>query len=321
MKMARNNDKKIVFMGTPDFAVNSLERLISSGYDIIAVYTQPDRPRGRGYKLSPSPVKACALSYDLRVLQPENFKSEDVLEQFSELKPDIVIVVAYGIILPEAVLDLPRYGCVNIHGSILSQYRGAAPIQHAILNGESETGVSLMQMDRGMDTGDIIDIVKTDISRDETCGELFGRLSVMGAQLLIDTLPQIFDGSAVKTKQNDAKSSYAPQIKKSDTFIDFNKSKVNIINLVRALAPVPGACFKLDEKLIKVYAAEATDQKGAQPGIILCADRNDGFVISCSDGAVRLLDIKPEGTKRMSAAQFLSGNVVNVGTCVHAGRE
>ena len=314
--MNKHKDKKIVFMGTPDFAISSLECLVKNGYDVVAVYTQPDRPKGRGHKLCYTPVKEEALKHGIEILQPVNFKDENEVLKLKHINPDIIIVVAYGIILPEAILNIPKHGCVNIHGSILPKYRGAAPIQRAVMNGDIQTGVSAMLMDKGMDTGDVLNIYKSDINDDETAGDLFARLSELGSLLLMETIEQIFDGTAVRVKQNNLLSSYAPMIRKSDTRIDFGKKADEIINLVRGLCPSPAAEFLLNQKRIKIYKAEIADFRSKDCGVIIAADKTSGLVVSCADGAVRFTKIKPEGGRLMSASEYLAGNKIEAGTII-----
>lgn len=300
-------------MGTPDFAVPCLESLIKSRHEVVAVFTQPDKKRGRGYKLALPPVKELALKHEIEVFQPETLNSEEILRVISELEPDLIVVVAYGKILPKAILELPERGCINVHGSLLPKYRGAAPIQWAVLNGEKVTGVTTMYMDEELDTGDILLRAKTQIGEDETSGELFDRLSSMGAELLLKTLQGLEKGDIIREKQDDKKASYAPMLSKSLSKIDWNRPAAAVHNLVRGLNPWPVAETTLDGKVLKVYKTKPVllGNKSAYPGEIMSFSP---FVVACCEGsAVEVLELQLESKKRMSSADFVRGYKLSVG--------
>jgi methionyl-tRNA formyltransferase len=299
---------RLVFMGTPDFAAVSLQRLYDDHYDILAVFSQPDKPRNRGLKLSFSPVKELALAHGTTVVQPATLRDGETLHLLHALKPDIIAVVAYGKLLPAEVLGLPALGCVNIHGSLLPKYRGSAPIQHAVLNGETETGVTSMYMAPEMDTGDIIMVKKTAIFEDETAGELYDRLAVLGASLLGETLEAIVDGTAGRIKQDDSKASYAPPLQKEMSPIDWSKSARAIVNHIRGLNPWPVATASINGILFKIYKAAALqDRTGKAPGTLASAGP-DGIGIACSDGMVLIKELQAPGGKRMTAYDYLRGH-------------
>lgn len=294
---------KIVFMGTPDFAVPCLQRLLQDGYDVAGVFSQPDRPKGRGYKMTPPPVKELALQQDIPVYQPTKMRDGEALEVLQALQPDLVIVVAYGRILPPELLAVPRFGCVNVHASLLPVLRGAAPIQWAILNGEKITGVTTMLMDEGLDTGDILLTAKTPIGAEETAGELFSRLSHLGAECLSKTIPLLLDGNVPRTKQNHAFATYAPPLQKSMAHIDYNKTAQEICRLVRGLHPAPAARTRLDNKIVKVLEAKPGETRGA-PGTVV---QVFPLQIACQDGCVELITVQPEGKQPMPGADFARG--------------
>lgn len=300
---------KVLFMGTPDFAVPCLKRLIDENYEIVGVITQPDKPKGRGYTLTPPPVKVCALENGFKVFQPETLKNEALKSLLDELKPDIIIVVAYGKILPDYILNYPKFGCINIHASLLPKYRGAAPIQWSIINGESETGITSMYMNSGLDTGDMILKSKVKITEKMTGGELHDLLSETGAENLSETLKLIKEGKAVRTEQNDSEATYAPMLNKEVCKINFEDKANNIYNKIRALNPFPAAYFTLNGRIIKVLDAEVLNEYGKNhsPGEVL---DNKEFTVACSDKAIKLLKIKPEGKKEMDASEFLRGNKI-----------
>ena len=300
-------------MGTPDFAVPCLEALVKSEHEVVAVFTQPDKKRGRGYKLAPPPVKELALRHGIAVFQPETLNDEEVLRVISSLAPDLIVVVAYGKILPKAILALPERGCINVHGSLLPKYRGAAPIQCAVLNGENVTGVTTMYMDEGLDTGDILLRAETQIGENETSGELFDRLSVMGAQLLLETLQKLEKGDIIREKQDDQKASYAPLLNKSLSKIDWNKPAAEVHNLVRGLNPWPVAETTLDGKVLKIYKTKPVllKDKAARQGEVVSLTP---FVVACGGGAaVEVLELQLESKKRMSSADFVRGYKLSVG--------
>lgn len=302
-------------MGTPDFAVPSLKRLYEKEYNIQAVFTQPDKPKGRGYKLTPPPVKELALSHNTPVYQPTSLKkdSEEYIDIIKKLNPDCIVVVAYGKILPKEVLEIPKYGCVNVHGSLLPKYRGAGPIQWSVLNDEKETGITTMLMSEGLDTGDMLLQRATPIGENETAAELFDRLADMGADVLLDTLEGLVSNSIVPISQDDSKSSYAPMLDKSMCKIDFNKAVRKVHKQICGLSDWPCAVTTLNGKRLKVYGSEIVDvkKKNFTPGTIV--DEND-FSVCCSDGVLRFTEVQMEGSKRMKVNDFLRGHPIKNGT-------
>ena len=297
---------RVVFMGTPDIAATCLKKIIADGFDVVAVYSQPDRPKGRGMKLVASPVKEVALAHGIPVLQPENFRDDETVEQLRALKPDVVAVVAYGRILPQRVLDIPQKGCINIHASVLPQYRGSAPYQWAVLDGQKETGVTAMYLCREMDAGDIIDVAKTPIGPDETAGELLDRLAVLGAELLSKTLGRMAQGEVERTPQAESLVCYAPMLDKSICPIDWNKTAQQIHDHVRGLNPWPVATMELRGKRFKVYATAIVPGSG-QPGEVLGLTKT-GLKIACGDGAIEIRTLQAEGGKRMAAPDYFRGH-------------
>ena len=299
---------RIVFMGTPDIAATCLKKILADGFDVVAVYTQPDRPKGRGMKMVFSPVKELAIANDIPVYQPENFRADETVEELRALQPDVVAVVAYGRILPQRVLDIPKCGCINIHASLLPAYRGSAPYQWAVLNGEKETGVTAMYLCREMDAGDIIDVEKTAIGENETAGELLDRLAVLGADLLSKTLGRFATGKVEAVPQDEALVSYAPMLDKSMSPIDWNKSAQQIHNQVRGLHPWPVATANLAGTNFKIHATRIVEGKpGAAPGSILALTKT-GLRVACSEGAVEITSLQAEGGKRMAAPDYFRGH-------------
>lgn len=307
---------KIVFMGTPDYSVKTLEALIDAGHEVAAVFAQPDKPTGRKQIMTPPPVKVCAESRGIAVYQPQSLKTGEAEEILSKIKPDVIVVVAYGKILPKEILNIPKYGCVNGHASLLPKYRGASPIQWCIVNGEKVTGVTTMLMDEGMDTGDILRTAETQIGDEETAEELFYRLSVISADLMIKTLSDLESGKITPQKQDGEKASYAPIIKKEMALLDFKgMTAKEIHNAVRGYYSWPCAYFYLENKRIKVIKAAISNNTDALAGTVIKSD--DSLVIACRDGtAVELLTVQPEGSKPMTAKQMLCGHSVPVGTAV-----
>ena len=297
---------RVVFMGTPDIAATCLKKIIEDGMDVVAVYTQPDRPKGRGMKMVFSAVKEVAISHNLPVFQPEHFREEETVEQLRALQPDVLAVVAYGRILPQRVLDIPKLGCINIHASLLPQYRGSAPYQWAVLDGLAETGVSAQYMAAKMDAGDVIGVAKTPIGENETAGQLLYRLTVLGADLLRDTLHQVENGTAVATKQDESAVTYAPMLDKSMCPIDFTKSARQIHNQVRGLHPWPVAIMELKGQRFKVHETRVLDRSG-KPGEILELNKQ-GLVIACGEGAIEIRQLQAEGGKRMAAPDYFRGH-------------
>lgn len=310
---------KLVFMGTPDYAVNTLEALIAAGHNVAAVFAQPDKPVGRKHIITAPPVKVCAENHGITVYQPNTLRDGKAEEILREIAPDAIVVVAYGKILPKEILNIPKYGCVNGHASLLPKYRGASPIQWCIVCGESRTGVTAMKMDEGMDTGDILKTVKTEIGTEETAEELFDRLSVITAELLVNTLSDLEKGNITPIKQDEEKASYAPIIKKEMALLDFeNKTAEEIHNAVRGYYSWPCAYFFLENKRVKVIKAAAAGNTDARAGTVIKS--TDSLVIACKDGtAVELVTVQPEGSKPMTAKQMLCGRPIAVGTVI--GRE
>lgn len=306
---------RIVFMGTPDFAVKSLEALYAHGYEIAAVFTQSDKPKGRGYKLTPPPVKVLAQAHGTPVYQPQSLKKNDggCVEILREIKPDVIVVAAYGKILPKEVLEIPRLGCVNVHGSLLPKYRGAAPIQHAILNGDPVTGITTMLMDEGIDTGDILLTCKTEVGENETASELFERLAVMGGTLLVETLEALEQGRVTPQKQDEHCACYASMLCKEMCRIDFTQSAYQVQRKICGLSDWPCAYALLAGKRLKIYRAEliTEEQTGAEPGTVLDTAQ---FVVACNPGAVRFTQVQAEGAKRLCAEDFLRGRPLAAGT-------
>lgn len=296
---------KIVFAGTPDFAAQHLDALIKSHHDVIAVYSRADRPAGRGKKLKASEVKQLALTHDIPVYQPENFKSEDAKQQLADLNADIMVVVAYGLLLPKAVLETPKLGCINVHGSILPRWRGAAPIQRAIWAGDAETGVTIMQMDEGLDTGDMISIATCPIEAADTSASLYSKLAELGPTALIDTLATIADGTATPEKQNDELANYAKKLSKDEANIDWHMPAQQIERNIRAFNPWPICFTQMQGNTVKIYAAELVENTG-NPGEILAADKT-GITVATTEGALKITQLQPQGKKPMSAQDFLNG--------------
>ena len=293
-------------MGTPDIAATCLKKILADGFHVVGVYTQPDRPKGRGMKLVASPVKEVAVAAGIPVFQPENFREEETVEQLRALQPDICAVVAYGRILPQKVLDVPKYGCINIHASLLPKYRGSAPYQWAVLDGLTETGVTAMYLTREMDAGDIIDISKTPIGENETAGELLDHLAVLGAELLSKTLTRFERGKVPATPQDAAGVSYAPMLDKSMCPIDWTKTAQQVHNHVRGLHPWPVATMELQGKTFKVHETRVVEGSG-KPGEILSLTKT-GLRIACGEGAVEITSLQAEGGKRMAAPDYFRGH-------------
>ena len=304
---------RIVFMGTPDFAAASLQKLLDERFEVVGAFTQPDRPKGRGMELQPSPVKALALSAGIPVFQPEKMRDGAALRQIESLRPDILVVVAYGRILPDEILAAAPLGAVNVHGSLLPKYRGAAPIQWAVLNGDEVTGVSTMYLASEMDSGDLIFTEETPIGEFETSGELFERLMHMGASLLVKTLRAIEDGTAPRIPQDHSRASYVKMLDKSLCPIDWNRSPRQIVKQICGLQPWPVATMELDGAVYRVFAAEYTENRtSVAPGSVVSAGK-DGLEIACADGeTLRVTELQAPGKKRMKAADFLRGHAVRV---------
>ena len=299
---------RVVFMGTPDIAATCLEKIIADGFDVVAVYTQPDRPKGRGMKMVYSAVKEVAIAHDLPVYQPLNFKDEETIRQLQDLQPDVVAVVAYGQLLPQNVLDIPNKGCINIHASLLPQYRGSAPYQWAVLDGQKETGVTAMYLCRKMDAGDIIDYAKTAIEPDETAGELLDRLAVLGAELLSKTLRRMDENCVSRTPQDEMLVCYAPMLDKSLCPIDFTKTAQQVHDHVRGLHPWPVATAEIQGTKFKIHATAIIDEAaGAEPGTILGLTKT-GLRMACADKVIEIRSLQAEGGKRMAAPDYFRGH-------------
>lgn len=303
---------RVVFMGTPPIAATCLEKIIADGFEVVGVYTQPDRPKNRGMKLAFSAVKEVALQHNLPIFQPENFREDETVEQLRALAPDVVAVVAYGRILPQRVLDIPGRGCINIHASLLPKYRGSAPYQWAVLDGLKETGVSAMYLCREMDAGDVIDVAKTPIEPNETAGELLDRLAVLGADLLSRTLHRFAQGEVFATPQDPSQVSYAPMLDKSMSPIDWNKTAQQVHDHVRGLHPWPVATACLAGTNFKIHSTVIVDGKeGAAPGTILALTKT-GLQVACAQGAVEIRSLQAEGGKRMAAPDYFRGHPLEI---------
>ena len=304
---------KVVFMGTPDFSVPTLEKIIEAGHEVIGVVTQPDKAKGRGKKVVYSPVKEKALEHNLPVYQPRRAREPEFIEQMQALNPDIMIVVAFGQILPKAILDIPKYGCVNVHASLLPKYRGAAPIQWAVINGDAVSGVTTMQMDVGLDTGDMLLKAEVPLAEDETGGSLFDKLSTLGGELLIETMKKIEAGDIHPEKQDDSQAGeYARTLDKALGNVDFSMSAAAIERLIRGLNPWPSAYTFYNGKTMKLWKAEVVSGTDAKPGEIISVDKQS-FTVQTGEGGLRILELQLEGKKRMDAGSFLRGCALNVG--------
>lgn len=305
---------KVIFMGTPDFAVGTLEAIIKAGHEVLLVVTQPDKPKGRSGALQFPPVKECAVAHGIEVFQPTKIRLEENVEFLRKYDADIFVVAAFGQILPKSILDMPKYGCINVHASLLPKYRGAAPIQWAVINGDPVTGVTIQQMDIGVDTGDIILTKELAIAEDETGGGLFDKLAVVGAEACLEAMEQIANGTATRTPQNHEEATHVSMISKEFGFIDWNKSAVEIERLIRGLNPWPSAYTKLDGKTFKIWkACVIADNSDATPGTVVCVDKS-AMKVQTGDGLLSLLEVQLEGKKRMDIGAFLRGYSVEEGT-------
>lgn len=302
---------RIVFLGTPDFGVPSLKALVEAGHEVVGVFTQPDKPKGRGNKMLPSPVKVCAQGYGIPVFQPVKIRVDGV-EDLRALAPDLCVTAAFGQILSQEVLDIPAIGTVNVHSSLLPKYRGSAPINWAVMEGETVTGVTTMMTDKGLDTGDILLKREVPILPGETAEELTVRLAPIGAELLIETIRRLEAGDCPREKQNEDEASYFPMLKKEMGDIDWNLPAEKIVNLVRGLTPWPGTCFIWGEgETVKVWKAEKAENPGLEPGTIIAADAKQGLVIAAGENAVRVMELQAPGGKRMNAKDYLRGHPVS----------
>ena len=299
-------------MGTPEFAVPCLERLVSDGHEVVGVFTQPDKPKGRGHKMQFPPVKEKAIEHNIPVFQPVKMKDGTAYGILKELNPELIIVVAYGKIIPQDILDLPKFGCVNIHASLLPRYRGAAPIQWCVLNGEKKSGVTSMQMDAGLDTGDMLIKAETEIDENMTAGELHDRLSMLGAKVMSETINKIIDGTLVRTKQDDTLSNYAPMLSKELCLINWSDSAEKIHNQVRGLSPWPIATSMLNGEIYKLHKTVKAGKTNGEPGEITSLDK--GITVACGDGnGIRIVTIQAPGKKAMNCEDFLRGHKIEVG--------
>lgn len=306
---------RIVFMGTPDFAVGSLQALCESGkHEILAVVTQPDRPKGRGNKLLQTPVKEYALEQGLTVYQPQKVKTPEFVELLHELQPELIVVAAFGQFLSKEILELPKYGCINVHASLLPKYRGAAPIQYAIIKGEKESGVTIMQMDIGMDTGAMLDKVVVPIAENTTMGELHDALREQGAVLLLEVIDKIAAGTAVAEPQDDAQATYATLLDRSMEHIDWSKTAQEVHNLIRGFNPAPSTFTKLPNgKSLKIWGSKMTDKNSAAAAGTVIATGKHSFFVACGEGVLEITEVQPESKKRMPAQVFLNGRGVQEG--------
>lgn len=296
---------RVLFMGTPDFAVPSLQALIDQGYEVCGVFTQPDKAKGRGHKLQSPPVKELAMRYGLPVYQPATLREEAVQEEILCMRPDCIVVVAYGKMLPAQVLDAPRLGCINVHGSLLPKYRGAAPIQWAVLNGEKVTGISTMFMAEGMDSGDILLTAETEIGPEETAGELFERLKGLGAQLLTETLERLERGELTRIPQDEAQATFAPMLKKEMSVIDWSQPAQRVHDQIRGLNPWPGASASLDGRRLKLLGSRVLERSGKPAAV---ENQGGELVVFCGEGAIRITDLQTDKGKRMGGKEYLLGH-------------
>ena len=300
---------KIVFMGTPDFAVPTLESLVKGGHEVIAAVTQPDKPKGRGKAVQFTPVKEKALEYELPVYQPLKARDPEFVELLKEMNPDVIVVVAFGQLLPKAILDIPKYGCVNVHASLLPKYRGAAPIQWAVIDGEEVSGVTTMLMDEGLDTGDMLETAEIVLDEKETGGSLFDKLSALGGELILSTLEKMENGTVTRTQQGDSTTSYAKMLKKSMGEIDWSMEAVKIERLVRGLNPWPSAYTSLKGKTVKIWSADvAAGEVSGNPGRVTVT--KDKLLVECGENFLSITELQLEGKKRMETAAFLRGFTV-----------
>jgi len=306
---------RTVFMGTPAFALQTLQGLIDAGCNLVGVYTQPDRPKGRGKQMAAPPVKDLARQHGIPVYQPHKLRQPEVVAELEALAPDLIVVVAYGQILPQSVLDIPTHGCINVHASLLPRYRGAAPINKAIIDGATETGITTMYMDVGLDTGDMLVKKTLTIGAEETAGELHDRLAVLGREAMEETLRQLCAGTLQREVQDDAQSSYAPMMKKEDGRIDWSRSALEVHNQVRGLDPWPGAYTSLDGEMLKLARTTPQGNGDTPPGTVIAADR-DGVRIACGSGTLLVRELQLAGRKRLGAADFLRGCPLQPGTCL-----
>ena len=305
---------KIVFMGTPEFSVPTLKSIIDSEHEIIAVVTQPDKPKGRGKEMSSTPVKEAALMAGIPVYQPARVKEESFLAIIRQMKPDVIVVVAFGQILPKALLDIPKYGCINVHASLLPKYRGAAPIQWAVINGEKEAGITAMYMEEGLDTGDMLMKVTVPVEDKETGGSLHDKLSLLGGDLILRTLKALEDGTAVRSRQDESRSSYVKMLTKAMGCLDFNQDAVKLERLIRGLNPWPSAYTSLNGKTLKIWDASVVDHEYSGETGEIVEVLKDALVVKTNKGALAIKELQIEGKKRMTAEAYLRGCSISTGT-------
>ena len=304
---------RVIFMGTPDFAVPSLEALLTK-HEVVLVVTQPDKPKGRGKKMVPTPVKACALEHGIPVLQPEKVKEPEFVEQLRSYEPDLIAVTAFGQILSEPILEMPKYGCINVHGSLLPKYRGAAPMQWSIIDGEKVTGITTMYMAKGLDSGDMLLKAEVEITDEDTFATIHDKMAVTGANLLLDTLDQLEAGTLERIPQDHDAATYAPMITKETGHIDWSKNRQDIINLIRGLNPVPAAYTIYEEEVLKIFGASLSDVQAnsAANGEIVAVVKK-GFVVKCGDGCLVITEVQARGGKRMMTDAYLRGHAMKEG--------
>lgn len=305
----------IVFMGTPDFAVDCLEALVKEGHDVAAVFSQPDKPQGRKQIMTPPEVKVCAEKYNIPVYQPTTLKDGSSTGLLKELAPDLIVVVAYGKLIPQEILDIPQYGCINVHASLLPKLRGAAPIQWSVINGEKKTGVTTMQLDAGLDTGDILLVKKTDIGENETSGELFDRLKVLGAEVLIETIDAVLKGELHPVKQDGSQSTYASMLNKTMSPVDWSKTAFEVHNHIRGLEPWPVATAQINGKPVKLFGSRMGKFCGKAAGEVVNAEKE--LEVCCGDGnSVIITQLQAQGKTKLSSADFLRGFKIEKGTVI-----
>ena len=310
---------RVIFMGTPEYAISSLEAVYAE-HEVVAVLTRADKPNKRGNKIQFSPVKEFALAHNIPVFQPENLKDETLYAELAALNPDISAVVAYGMMIPNNIIDLPKFGTINVHGSLLPKYRGAAPMQYSVLNGDETAGVTIMYVSEALDSGDIILKKEIPVGVDETFGELHDRLAVLGAEALVEAMREIADGTSTRTPQNSAEATFAPSIKKEECIIDWTLPASQVHNRVRGLSPIPCANTRLpDGKLLKVYRTEKVEGYSGQPGEVVDVIKKKGFVVACGEGAVCVVSAKPEGKREMPGFELVNGHYVKIGDVFSAG--
>ncbi len=305
---------KLIFMGTPDFSVGTLEALIAAGHEITLVVSQPDKPKGRGHELTPTPVKETALKHGLKVFQPKRLKDPETIRTLEEMPADAIVVIAFGQIVPASILHMKKYGCINVHGSLLPKYRGAAPIQWAVIDGERESGVTIMQMDEGLDTGDMLLKGSVVLDEKETSGSLFDKLSALGASLCVEALEKLERGELTPEKQGESPTEYARMLTKEMGELDFSRDAVTLERLIRGFNPWPSAYTRLGDKTLKIWAADVCEKQEpeSQPGTVTEVAKQD-FTVACGEGALKITELQLQGKKRMDAAAFLRGYHLEAG--------